>query len=402
MLTLGIGLVNKVQAQFGYFEVTNGQNLTWNSISPYPALSWDKIIIRSGGKLTISGCTLQMNVGGRIIIEANAEFSVQSSTILSSFTGNYWDGIYIEGQPTMPQYPWYQGLLRVSNSNIRDADVSIRVEAIDYTNNTGIIWNKTGGGIVYANNTNFYDCNTGHLIMYSYKNIISGIERNNVTYFSNCVFRQNKEMPISLLPKDSRPFITTYSTPFMISLWDIKGVRFLGCDFIAWYPRAIAQNLPMYGYHLASGIFTQDATVIVQDIKDNSLSVIPKKGTFYSLNQGIANYYNGLSDDIAIINNNYFRGPASPIQQNGGMGSSIYRNTFYIDTHASTDPEGSGLITFNKVNIFTDNATQFTASENLFTSYYQSYGSQFSATNCTVFNNSQRNLTPAYLSLIHI
>ncbi|MEI6507316.1 MAG: T9SS type A sorting domain-containing protein [Bacteroidota bacterium] len=397
MLASPILIVNKVYAQPNTFTVSNGQNLTWTSSSFNLTFAWDRILIQSGGKLTIVGCTLNMAAGGRIIIEANAEFNVQSSTIQSSFTGNNWDGIYIEGQPTLTQYPWYQGVFRISNSTVKDADVSIRVEAIDYMNNPNtIVWSKTGGGIIYADNTIFKDCNTGHLVMYSYKNIINGVERNNVSYFSNCMFKQNKEMSATLYPKDNRPFITTYSTPFMITLWDIKGVRFLGCDFFATYPRANIPNGVTHGYHLASGIFTQDATVIVQDIKDNSLNVIPKKGTFYSLNQGIANYYNGLSDDIAIINNNNFRGPASPIQQNGGMGSSIYRNNFYIDTHVSTDPEGSGLITFNYVDIFTDNATQFTASENLFTTYYQTNSSTFSGSNCTIFNNSQRNLSPAY------
>ena len=82
-----------------------------------------------------------------------------------------------------------------------------------------ILWNYTGG-IIHAKNANFIN-NRKAIEFLSYHNILpNGREIDNSSYFYNCTFETNAQL------SDPGTLPETF-----VSLYDVKGVKFLGCTF---------------------------------------------------------------------------------------------------------------------------------------------------------------------------
>lgn len=375
--------------------VTSGQTINLINVTNV----YNAITINSGGELWIRQSTINLQANARITIKPGGKLFIIESTLKTNLSGNNWEGILVEGNPSLPQSPTTnQGFTNISKSKILNAKISITTKSLDVNGN--IDWSKTGGGIVIASSTEFRDCSDRHIEFMSYKNLTNNKELNNLSNFSNCQFIQTKiRYPKIFYNPSTNPLVlSTCNTPFLVSVWDVKGVAFRGCEFFATYPMDYnnQDDIVQRAFHTASGIFTYDATVIIEDIKANSPSIIPKRGNFNNLNVAVANYFSSINDDITNINNCDFGAVQMGISQNGGVSSLIYRNNFWLNNYLSTRPANSGLISLAGEKIYTDNAMSLLTAENNFTQfkYPNSYiGASVSTMWGSVYNNSDRNMS---------
>ncbi len=384
-----------VNAKAQKLTVTNGQIINLNSVSNV----YNAITINAGGELWIRQSTINLQTNARVTVNAGGRLFIIESTLKTNTTGNNWEGILVEGNPSLPQNPTSnQGFVNISKSKIFDAKISVATKSLDVSGN--INWSKTGGGIIIASNSEFKDCITKHIEFLTYKNTVNNKELNNLSNFSNCKFTQTKiRYPQVFNNPSSNPLVlSTYSTPFLVTLWDVKGVAFRGCDFFATYPMNFnsQDDMVQRAYRTASGILTYDATVFIEDIKATSSSAVPKRGVFNSLNVAVANYFSTINDDITNVNNCDFRGVEMGISHNGGVSSLIYRNNFWLNEYLSTRPPNSGLISFPGAKIYTDNAMALLTAENNFTqlAFPGAYLDAFMSTWWgSVYNNTDRNMS---------
>lgn len=344
--------------------VSNGQNIILNNQN----ITRSNITVNTGGELRLIGCNLTMDIAGRITINPGGRLFLINTTVNCASTNDYWEGIIIEGNPTLPQSPTTnQGFVNISQSKINRAKIALATRSIDAVGN--IIWSKTGGGIVIVSNTMIRDCKYKHVEFWSYKNKVNGKEINNLSRFTNCAFWQtNIRYPqIYVNPSSNPNILSNYSTPFMITLWDVKGVTFNGCAFLGTYPMDINDRFDYQkSFHSPSGILTYDASVIIQDNKSTTPNTVARRGSFTGLNVSVANYYSAINDDIVNINNCDFGHSDIDICHNGGTGSFIYRNNFRLNFWLSNAPYGSGFHSQSGTKLMVDNSIGLLIEENSF------------------------------------
>jgi hypothetical protein len=376
--------------------ILSGENITLNN----QTLTRSNITINNGGELRLIDCNLTMDVSGRITVNPGGLLIIVNTTINCANPNSYWEGILVEGNPSLPQNPTSnQGFVNISQSRINRARIALATRSLDASGN--IFWGKTGGGIIIASNTTIRDCALKHVEFWSYKNRINGKEMNNISRFTNCDFLQwNIKYPqVQHNPSSNPEVLSTYSTPFIITLWDVKGVTFNGCKFTGSYPMNFNDPFDTQkAYHSPSGILAYDASVIIQDAKSIAHNAVPRRGLFGGMNVSVANYFSAINDDMVNINNCDFAATELGISHNGGTGSMFYRNNFWLNLYLPTSPYGSGLISNPGQKIYTDNAMGLLVEENNFThqtipgwpSYL--YDALFSTWFATVSNNADRGI----------
>lgn len=296
-------------------------NFTYN---PNPIIisnseTWnDKIINQSinityGATLTIRGKVI-MQENCKLIIEPGATLIIDGGT-LTNACGDMWQGIEVWGNKDLSQYPQSnQGVVELKNgATIENARCAITTCQKDAEGN--ILWAYTGG-IIHAKDANFIN-NRKAIEFLSYHNILpNGREIANSSYFYNCTFETNAQL------SDPGTLPETF-----VSLYDVKGVKFLGCTFQNIAPTGVYSTI-----YRGNGITSIDANY---EVKPLCLSpyIYPcteyQPNTFKNLYYGI--YASNTNPAITLtINGNNFDNNHRSIFLKGINNATITKNNFDI------------------------------------------------------------------------
>jgi hypothetical protein len=294
----------------------NTWNITTNETWDFDIQLYEDIVIKSGNTLNIT-CKVNMATDGRIIVEKGAKLIIDGGEITTWSKQNIWDGIYIEGSGNgTPQNLTYQGQLEVKNGGtITNANVAVNTFIKDAYGN--INW-ATTGGMIFCDNANFINNVKDVQFMYYHGLAIN----NNVCIFKNTNFKITGPLKNNALP-DSR-----------VSLYEVNGVKFLGCNFENTTGSTIAS--PNYGINSIDAIYTVDKlnttnTTIkgfAQGLRvDNSnpLKLPMVKNTNFIGNLDNGAYFNNTNN--LIFENNTFI-VSSKISTQNYM---LYSNGLYIN-----------------------------------------------------------------------
>jgi hypothetical protein len=191
------------------------------------------ITVKDGGHLKVT-CTLRMHPDAKIIVEPGGLLELDGG-VLTNYCDDMWRGIEVWGNTNLKQTALNQGRLIMKNEALlTNARNGVKLMK-------GDDWGMSGG---YIQATNSYFVNNKRSVEFlAYQNIQNnGYEAANRSYFRNCVFENNDDY---LIP-DEGNFD-------MITMYKVKGVRVLGCDF----------------RNLQSGPNTQDAQGAIGTIDAN-------------------------------------------------------------------------------------------------------------------------------------
>ncbi|HEV7235897.1 MAG TPA: hypothetical protein VGN15_06940, partial [Ktedonobacteraceae bacterium] len=185
---------------------------TWYGIHYVPG----DILITGNATLNLYG-TLYMGGGKRIKVDRGSTFIVRPTGQITNGCGDMWQGIEVYGTSASAQnLAGAQGtLIMQSGSQLSNA-----LEGISSAQMSGgnPVSGYTGGVIqcVGAKFTN----NRRSAALYSYHWIVSGVEKNNLSYFKNCLFQVTSALndPAQALNTD-------------ITLNDVYKPLILGCQF---------------------------------------------------------------------------------------------------------------------------------------------------------------------------
>lgn len=284
----GQGLVTCLPAIFTDLSgaaINNGGITTWNAsriIKGQVVVSQNSTLIISGASTVIQFADSRaVGVTTNIIVEPGSTLIIDGATLKGDVECNsMWDGIQVWGVRTAPQLPYsstVQGtVILKNNATIRDAKEGITVGNVDPI--TGFIdWNYTGG-IVLAYNANFINCITGVNFL-SYRD---GIQ-NNLSYFKQCSFAT------SGLLNDATAFPKAF-----IAMYDVKGIRIIGCSFTNSTPGQYPTDKRGFG------IVTIDAGYYVYDNCTSVINPCPASGLVHSRFENLS--YGIYSTDATPIN----------------------------------------------------------------------------------------------------
>jgi hypothetical protein len=299
----------------------NTWNITNDEVWDFDIQMYEDIVVKAGVKLTIK-CKVAMAMGGKIKVEKLGQLVIDGGEVTTwSKLGN-WNGVQIEGDPNQNQlvnnitgYALDQGLLRIINGGkLSRANTAARNYITDVNDN--ILFGSIGG-IIFADNANFID-NARDVEFISYPNFLSS------SYFANCQFKTVGNVGPGYVP---------YAH---VSLWNISGVRFRGCNF-----EYASTN---YGGNEGYGIHSIDAAYVVDKLCAAASPSCTTPTTFKNLKQGvrvdnsiplsavtIANsqfldnkidgaYFHNMNS--FVFDNNYLRTNGLPLNSNG-----LYVNT---------------------------------------------------------------------------
>lgn len=309
-------------------EITS--STTWNS----PVESKDNIVIKSGNTLYVNA-NLYMEADRKIIVEPNARLVVQNGAIITSNCGQFWDGIEVWGNSSLPQQFINQGMVTLSGgASIQNAKNAIRV----WKPND---WNSMGG-IVQADKASFIN-NKRDVEFMPYSTQGSGSTQDNISYFSECQFETNN----SYLGETVSPHVSMYK---------VEGVRFEACDFLD--SRNVDISLKEKGIHAL----------------DSKFSVT---GKFIGTTSAQVDYYDDLLFDPSTFTN---------LTHGVWSGLATTQFAFTVDQCSFTDCEygvvlsnsNNGVVTRNYFNrtegsewfsyqydIYTDESTAYTIQGNI-------------------------------------
>ncbi len=197
-------------------------NEIWNSSKKIRG----PVIVKKGVTLYIDGQSTVIefadfrvrNDGTRLEVEAGANLIITNAklTSLQNCPNSSWQGIIVSGitsekQTNLGNGYYNQGYCRLKLATIENAEEAIR------------LWNPRtweSGGIVRASKSNFIN-NARSIEFTSYHNFNSnGDEMNNLSWFEMCRFENNKLWGNAHYPIH------------MVSMWDVYGIRFTGCEFL--------------------------------------------------------------------------------------------------------------------------------------------------------------------------
>jgi hypothetical protein len=251
------------------------------------------IIIESGNTLELS-CLLSMPKDGKIIIQPGAKLIVDGGIITNS-CGDYWQGIYVEGDRFLPQTFENQGALILQNGAIiENAKDAVMLKGVDDD------WAYTGG-IIQATDATFRN-NWRNVEFMSYQNTnTQGQPIDNISYFTNCTFITDDE--------------TLHDTHTAnVTMWDVTGVWFTNCTFTD-----ERDNIDYYGYRTSrDGIYTKEATFRVWGSEFNhmkfgihSIATIPNRyfSVYLSDFSSFKGIYFNAKDNVIIMDNTFHVAP---------------------------------------------------------------------------------------------
>lgn len=314
------------------------EDITWDGIQ---AMTKD-LRITSTGKLTISN-TLCMPYMSKIIVERGGEIVIDGGKITNN-CGKMWQGIQVWGTATASQStPGAQGKLTVINGGaIEHAIAAVRV-----ANTDGIRYvSGYEGGIIQTDDAHFINNRIG-VRFYPYRNLVLGVEMDNLSYFYNTEFLTNSELADESIPEN------------FLYFKGVKGIKVKGCTLSNTRPEEEAEMRDR-----GVGIYSEDADFTVTDLCINGSPCTEyKPTTFTNLNYGIkafnlestktfevsfSDFFNNLTgiyckgidyqdvffNDFELYNVSLFHGPNDIF---GGLylddctGFTVEENNFYND-----------------------------------------------------------------------
>lgn len=221
------------------YEVTTDE--TWD----FSMKMYQDLVVKSGVTLTIQ-CELLFVPEAKVIVEPGAKLIIDGGTLTNEkYFNDFWQGIQVWGNSNQHQYPFnnptHQGLIELKN----DAVIENAREAITFwdPNNWG-----TMGGYIEASNSTFRNCRRAiNFMSYHNFNPNTGAPTGNLSRISNCNF---------IIDDDYLAPLSDFYAH--VSMWDVEGVIFRGCNFENRHSSRVFDN-----DHFGRGIFTMDAGFVV-------------------------------------------------------------------------------------------------------------------------------------------
>ena len=273
------------------YTIGYGESIIWTDLK----YLHEDIIIENGGKLTISGtvsvpenCSITINAGGSLLLDGGR---------LTNLCGDLWNGIILEGDPSLSQYPAdNQPLLQVRNNSIIE---NSKTAVLVGSRQNSSLGNLMGGGIVEAEESVF-------------KNNICAIDFspysiNNSSFFRSCLFETAR--PINHYEEGFWPLS-------FISLNDVKGLEIIENRFV----NDIHED-KIHFTNRGNGIVSMNAGYKLG--KDNLFM-----GLHYGIRSVAGNPFSYISIDNNVFINNY-----RSIYLSGLMFSEIINNNFEVRRH---------------------------------------------------------------------
>ena len=297
------------------------------------------LIIDSGGTLTINkvlNCTNQAN----IIVKRGGELIIDGGTITNN-CGQIWQGIQVWGDQTLSQsIPGAQGKITITNGgtieNAVNAVILGRFDGEQY-----VIGYE--GGIIQTNDAHFINNRNG-VVFHPYRNMVSGQEVDNLSYFHNTEFLIDAELADESIPEN------------FIHLQSVKGINIQGCTF-ANAREQQGVNLKDRGH----GIYSEDANfTVTYYCPEGYPCEEPTNSVFTELNYGIKAYNETSTKTFEVNNSEFYNNLTGIYLKNIGNATIIFnemeiRN--YNLIHQQSDIFGG---------IYLDYCTGYTVEENTF------------------------------------
>ncbi|MBL7810263.1 MAG: T9SS type A sorting domain-containing protein [Saprospiraceae bacterium] len=192
---------------------------------------YSNITIEPTGTLHISNqSTVKMHFDGRIFVQKGAKLIVDNSTLTTTCLTDYWAGIRVQGNPSLPQPAIYDAnnnpLIQVplsaddagvvfllNNSTVEKARLAIS------TNWSGAQW----GGVVFAKNTDFIN-NRRVAEFMQYPTPNAGLTFTNTSKFIECLFDGSAEGSTG------------------VTMWDTDKITFNKCNFVGFEHNALVAH----------------------------------------------------------------------------------------------------------------------------------------------------------------
>jgi hypothetical protein len=275
------------QTQSSNIVVNAGQDLNW--LGFYEA---DNIVIKNGGKLTVSG---QLKVGNRITIEPGGELYLDCA-LVTNRNAEKWEGIIVEGNSNAHQFELngirQQGFLRVNNSTLENASFAIRTYGPDQDNPNFL---DERGGVVVASDSDFKNNQQSvSIVDYQGYNPFTNQPYRNLSAFTNCTFTIDND------------YIGAYKEEFRnhVYLRQVTGIPFNGCDFI----NEVA-GLD-YAHKRRIGIESRDANFIVgaaclDDGLGSDPCSNPKNSVFRGMGYGISAFNTASANTFRVVRTDF-------------------------------------------------------------------------------------------------
>ncbi|MFW5751963.1 MAG: S8 family serine peptidase [bacterium] len=242
---LGTGRINAYAAVLEASDCTPiviSGNETWSTTRDV----FCGITVESGRTLEITN-TVKLSKNAKIIVKPGGKLILNGGK-LTSLHNLPWQGIFVEGNRTLPQTFANQGAVILQNGAIiENAAHAIMLHA------DGESW-WTNGGIVQATDATFKN-NKRSVEFVSYANEnASGDEINNISFFENCTFTIDDDC--------------LFDYPLAhITAWSVKGFRVTDCSFTD-----NRTNLDYFDdINTRDGIYSVDASYFVLNSSFNNL-----------------------------------------------------------------------------------------------------------------------------------
>jgi hypothetical protein len=272
------------------------------------------IIVKAGNTLTMK-CKTYMTNGSKIVVEKGARLIVDGGEVTTWYPNTLWKGIEVEGtygggqliyNPTGLAQDF--GIVKVINggtiSNAHNGITNAR------SNNVGdIIWGNQGG-IIQCDNANFIN-NIRDVQFLAYQNPYG----NDLSKFTYCNFKVDNN--VANLVNAGFGLITR------VSLWEVHGVSFLGCNFEYSAGNAIAPGNRGYG------IYSQNARYLVDQIcNDNNIVCASyTKTQFLNFEMGIRVENTNPLRVVSIKNTNFYDNLATAVYLNS-MNYAVFEDNY--------------------------------------------------------------------------
>jgi len=309
--------------------------VSWN----YNLRVYSDIIIEDGGVLELT-CKLSMPEDASIIVKRGGQLTINGG-LVTSYDTVLWQGIQVWGDASASQSTaGAQGKITIVNGGtIENAIIAVRLAKID-----GLKY-EAGfeGGIIQTNDAHFINNRTG-VKFYPYRNMVSGVEMDNLSYFRNSEFLTGAELADESTPED------------FLHLNGVKGINISGCSFTNSRPE---QEAGMSDRGI--GINSYDASFTVSWYCASSYPCEePVLSTFTNLNYGI-NARNATTSGAFDVNHSEFNNNLTGIYFNNIDYADIIFNDFELYNvslfHEPDDIFGG---------LYIDNCSGYTIEENNF------------------------------------
>ncbi len=283
------------------------------------------IIIHTNAKLTIN-CQVFFTPGVKIIVQPGGTLKLEGTpdypARLTSGCGEFWGGIEVQGDPSLPQRLEYQGMVIINSGIIENATTGIK------TINAGVL--PDGGGIPLEEGTP-----SGGIIRATgatFRNNITGVDflpyrdnasTSNKSFFRGCTFETTKELFDEHLPS------------YLLKLSGIDTLVIKGSRFRNTRKKTIQPNHRGYGIYSYNAELKLDTIYKTQPVIDE----IPCK--FDSLNYGIYTMASNLGMSSLDAYNCVFKDNARGLYASGFTlvnPFEVRNSRFYYNDEMTSNP----------------------------------------------------------------